>query len=552
MIKNYLTTEKLAPLLFALPAIVAALVFLPALQFDVAWDDAVWIRKAGTFHGDFLDWIIYAFTNNTVGSYYRPLTLVTLYYPAEAGPPTFSWHLTNVCLYVANLAMLGMLLLRIYRQTARDAACGQASILVGVSLAFFVALHPTQVETAAWISCRFELMSNAFLLALLLADHSGLSQNRKRVLIPLCFLLALLSKETALAFLPMYGLYHILAAGEGRPLATVIRHHLPTYLLMGLAALVMIAAFMTVSGQANIVSKTFLFPLYDSHASHARLILASLGYYVRLLLYPFIDLSPFYHQTGNTLISDPHLWLGITVIAAGIFAGWRWRRSIPLLLIALLAILPYLNWLQLSFTGNIVQNRYLYMPLFLLAISSYVFYLQKPVQASLKMPFLFFIAYMAMATFTTVSILPLWQHGLTLWSWVARENPDSVFAKNNLAHAYMAIGENRLAKEQLVLSASLHPTFNAHTGLAEILWTEGQPEAGMQHALMALESIHVSDEKVGFLLMMTRRAMSEGRPDLANWLIDHVPVYLRMTDDYRQAESEIQSILQQPASGNSR
>ncbi len=92
-------------------------------------------------------------------------------------------HLLNTCILVFGCVRLG------------------AKPLVAGALALAWAAHPHLVDSVAWSSQTYDLLATTFLLEASVVLLSSLAVGRKAGLLGLFFLFALLSKETAVAFL---------------------------------------------------------------------------------------------------------------------------------------------------------------------------------------------------------------------------------------------------------------------------------------------------------------------------------------------------------------
>jgi hypothetical protein len=179
----------------------------PSLENLFVWDDESYIYylpfvRESTFWLKALTEPFFISTN-----YYRPLPLLTfmLDYRLGGGQP-WLFHLTNLLFHIVNTVLVVFLTQRVvvhYRPTAAQ----NLALLAGL----FYGLHPVLVEPVAWISGRFDLMVTFFLLLALLLD--GLPSLWKRSIgIGLCFFLAALCKEMAVAFPLVLVFWHLALA----------------------------------------------------------------------------------------------------------------------------------------------------------------------------------------------------------------------------------------------------------------------------------------------------------------------------------------------------
>jgi tetratricopeptide (TPR) repeat protein len=131
-------------------------------------------------------------------SLYRPLFLLTLNVAYQLwGDNAFGYHALNLLLHGINTVLLYFLILGFLP--------GASRMIAGMSAAIFAA-HPLHAESVAWIAGITDPLVSVFLFsAFLLHRRASQQANANTTLLanigaPLCFALALLSKETAIFF----------------------------------------------------------------------------------------------------------------------------------------------------------------------------------------------------------------------------------------------------------------------------------------------------------------------------------------------------------------
>lgn len=130
------------------------------------------------------------FEPTTLNNVIRPVTFATFALNwALGGVQPFGYHLFNLLLHAAVTLML-YLLLRKLLESIPDGST------VAFAAALLFAVHPIHTEAVASIAGRSELLAVAFLLAAWL-----LHVEDKGILALFCFLLAMMSKESAIVFL---------------------------------------------------------------------------------------------------------------------------------------------------------------------------------------------------------------------------------------------------------------------------------------------------------------------------------------------------------------
>ncbi|MFI5095043.1 MAG: tetratricopeptide repeat protein [Candidatus Acidiferrales bacterium] len=123
---------------------------------------------------------------------FRPVTFATfaLNYAVE-GAHAFGYHLLNLLLHAAVTLLLYLLLRKLLEGVQQGATVAWVAALL-------FAVHPIHTEAVASIVGRAELLAVGFLLAAWL-----LHLHDRPVLALVCFALALLSKESAVVFVPL-------------------------------------------------------------------------------------------------------------------------------------------------------------------------------------------------------------------------------------------------------------------------------------------------------------------------------------------------------------
>src|SRR6266568_776269 len=177
-------------------ALVAAALYLRTVGFEFVFDDLHLIVNNAFLREAWSPLTAFAhhFWHGTMFSaaYYRPVVVSSLALNGRLlgwGPAGF--HLVNVLLHAVNAALVLALARRL-------GTPGWASFCA----AFLFAVHPVAAWPVASIVARVDLLPALFVLLAWLALCAGtVSPLRRATLAGLLFLLALLSKESALAFL---------------------------------------------------------------------------------------------------------------------------------------------------------------------------------------------------------------------------------------------------------------------------------------------------------------------------------------------------------------
>lgn len=202
--------------------------FLPSLPGDFVWDDVGTIVASPRLRG----WgaVLESFRHPAAwsGGYdagavgtYRPLSLASFVVEHELfGLRPLGFHATSVLLHgLASTAVLLFFRRAFARQRPAQPALEQGAFWL--ALAF--ALHPSHVESVTWINGRSEVFGCLFgvlALALVLARRFTHAHG---ALFGLCLLLAVLGKETSVAFYPLGVLFAAWVWREERDRSRVLR-----------------------------------------------------------------------------------------------------------------------------------------------------------------------------------------------------------------------------------------------------------------------------------------------------------------------------------------
>jgi protein O-mannosyl-transferase len=182
---------------------VAMLVYGDCLLNDFAQDDELYVVHNETVISPSIRGL---FEPNKVTNVFRPVTFSTFALNrAAGGAQPFGYHLVNLLLHAAVTLLLYLLLGGLLEPEP------QARTVAFVAALLF-AVHPIHTEAVASVVGRSELLAGGFLFAAWL-----LHLRDRQIPALVFFLLALLSKESAVVFLPL-ALIGDYARGKMKPL----------------------------------------------------------------------------------------------------------------------------------------------------------------------------------------------------------------------------------------------------------------------------------------------------------------------------------------------
>lgn len=421
----------------SLVAIVAWL-YWPTAGFDfVNWDDPWYVT-----HNELIrSWHpanLVKIATQVVTRNYAPLTILSYLIDHTLwGEWPGGYHISNYLLHAANSVLVFILLRNL-----------TGNRLLAWLTAILFAVHPMQVETVAWVSSRKGLLSATFILAALInwLKPERSPENTVRGLV--FFFFALLSKAITVVVPAIVLLYDVLIVGISFQ-AAVRRQFVPACLAGWLLLITMSAQTSEVGGvRAH-------FALSKAHILAVDSVIV--WEYVGMLVWPR-DLCVLYDPPTSGIAARVTLAsLGWCVVGA---LAWRVRRSRPLAVLALASfivlLIPVLNLFPIT---TLMNDRYLYLPsipFFALIVGGVVQLSRKLVgeNSSTWIRSQWFKRGLTMATVVVMSVgygratqryLPVWRHGLSLWTHAMQHVPQLPVVQIQYANTLHDLGRDKEA-----------------------------------------------------------------------------------------------------------
>ena len=284
--------------------LLAAVCYLPAMLWGgLIWDDFIWAQSKAVLAWDGLGTIWSRPSRIHREAHYWPLTYTTFWLEHKIwGLAPAGYHVVNVLLHLLNTLLVWRLLLRL--------AVPGAWVVAAV-----FAVHPTHVESVAWIIERKDVLSGLFYLAAVWVWLRFLEQPRpwRYGLTLLLFAAGLLSKSIVVT-LPA-ALLIIRWWKEDRITVRDLQKVAPFFLVA-----LLITAFDLVSVGSRDVVLDYSLP--------QRMLLASqaLWFYAAKLVWP-TDLAVIYSRWEISL-GDPKAWLALAGAAALAASLWLLRHRV--------------------------------------------------------------------------------------------------------------------------------------------------------------------------------------------------------------------------------
>jgi tetratricopeptide (TPR) repeat protein len=443
---------------------------------------------------------------------------------------TTGWHVANVALHAAVVALAYLLLRRL--DVAKE-------IAAAVALVF--AVHPAHTESVAWISGSPDLVMGAALLgSLLVVARLAERETPARWAAALgLYAIALGAKEVAIFYpaivVAMLWVGSWRAGETGRSLGQSIRVAAPFAAL----ATIYFVARLAILGRVS-----------QPHAEGAGLegtlltAPAAFVFYLRQVVFP-VWIGPSYPLRAVTFAT---IGLGNFVVpllvSVAALAGMAWlaRRSKVArfgLALFLLPLVPAMN-VGAFHPEQLVHDRYLYLPLLgflVLALPPLAEAVERAARLAPERARLVVLVAAAVACVPlfvqTVRYNRAWLDEVALWGWGTRSDPTSAF--NYLEYGVALDNAGRLDEAAAAFDRSLEidPIANAYVGRARVAIKQ-ERFADAERDLQATLAAQAADPEDAYVLYQSYEALAvayehQGQFDKASALLvdarTRLPIY---------------------------
>lgn len=448
------------PYLAAFAAAVA--VFGPTLRYELLnWDDTVyvvqnpWIRALTWRNVEFL------FTHPYFSNY-LPLHLLSYALDYRLwGLTPFGFHLSSVLLHGVNAALSVLVVRRL-----------TGSMPIAILAGILFAVHPSHVESVAWVSSRKDLLSMAFLLLSLAAygrarTGGGLSPVPYAISVGF-FAMGLLSKVSAVvlpAFLLLLDFMPERRESRVRPMrwTAALASKIP-YGLLGIA-LVVVNNQAQVKAAAPYAHEPLRYLMVKGHA-----VWNYLG-----LLAGLRSGSPDYDlpRMGTGPLDAARELGGLAILPAAAFLLWKRKRRVESLGVSwiFLMLLPAVLFPLVTY----MADRYLYAPSLgfcwvAAALVVQVGGLERPRRSRSRTAGALAAAGLVLAAFTarTLQYSGVWRSSDTLWTYAVTKSRD-YRVYNNLADVRMR--QKRWGEaERLLKQGAQHENVTSYQSLGVLYY----------------------------------------------------------------------------------
>jgi len=456
--KTNISFEKKQLIVYLVLTVVTFAVFWQVNQHDfITFDDRAYVTE--NLHiqsGITWEGVRWACTTKYFGLW-NPL--VWLSYMADYqlfGLHAGGYHLTNLILHILSTLLLFWLFCRMTGALWRSAF-----------VAAIFALHPTHVESVAWIAERKDVLS-AFFWMLTLCLYVYYTEKpvvRRYLLVVFAFVLALMSKPMVVT-LPVvmilldYWPLRRFESHKGNLLLWQLKEKIPLFILSSILVAV------TLYSPDNSSLKTFALSerITNAVVSFVTYPVKTLWPYDLAVLYPFARQIPLWQVAGASIII---IFISIFAILMVkripyFFAGWLWYA---------VTIAPVIGLIQISLTTPYsMADRYHYLPSIgiavMLAWGIPDLIKNKEIRRNFIFPAgIFFLAVMAFLSWRQCGY---WRNTTSLFSHALQVTKDNHVAHNNLGIAFFTEGKTEEAiyhfKEAIRLTPDdAEPYFNMGT-----------------------------------------------------------------------------------------
>jgi protein O-mannosyl-transferase len=482
--RNFLSPSKLT-MIAALSIVIIGVVVFHRVPFqEIAnYDEMIWVgavQEPGLATlKRIITWdLTWGGTGSRQTGYYAPVSaasiMVDLWLGRGLGSTDAVLKITNLVLHLLNsLAVLWLI------------RCLGFSLWIAFTVASIFAIHPLQVSTVAWIAERKNLLVGFFSLTGLLCycryrqtDKAGFYWGTLAA-----YCLSLLAKPSAVTFGPCMVITDLFLIDKRLTIRSLWRA--APLLALGFLWTALVTATEGVVADAP--------PLWD-----------------RVLLFPFKTcflLGKFFFPTGLTLIYPPLgvdassilLWLptvvlavlGILLLAMHRFVPtWSilWGVSFYILnLIPSSGIVPFAGMNELY-----VADHYQYLAIIgaslVIALGVNDLASRWPAQKALYAKAVFTVTSVLVLSMVSVSLVPIWDNGESLWKDVIAKNPTSGTAHYNYAHYFDDKGRYGEAVANYRKVVALDEDFyQAYNNLGIIMMRQGRLDAAAEYFRKAID-----------------------------------------------------------------
>lgn len=425
-------------------ALLAILIFIPALDSGFFWDDVGVLNDHSSYDHS------HPFTFfASRGVYYRPLIGLSAIIDHgfwHLNPK--GYHLTNLLIHGLNVFLLFFVLTKLIEfsviTSSGDGSFSFSRIITVPAIgALIFAFHPINTESVVWISGRTDPLATMFFLLAFLCLILYDFEKKPAALILMAFfsLCSLFSKENALSFIGMAFVFGLLRKMRKKEFIFSIA--------VLLATTVFYFYMRSGSGLRELLTKpggttAFLAPSMDLY-SKAKAITLGSTYYIEKLLAPVhLSVMPqIPHNPAHLLV----LFLPLVLAAVLLIKGRKWELFF--LLWVFITLSPSLS-ITISQIANPLAERYMYLPA--VGFSALVALLLSSIPGGKKLYIPASCIVIILLGLITSERLKDWRDDFTIWADTVKKDPDSTLAHTNYGVALINAKNYAEAERELLIA----------------------------------------------------------------------------------------------------
>lgn len=414
--------------------ILTAIAFSPALQGKfLLWDDNVHLTENVAVRSLDGEHVQDMFTQR-VNTIYIPLTTFSFaleYRFFEYKP--FMYYLDNLLLHLGVVVLVFMFLRKL----------GFSGLISLTATAIF-ALHPSRVESVAWITERKDVLyALLYLLSLLMYIKYVLSARIKSnvfYFVAACMfgVLSILAKPMAVS-LPLIFLLLDWHMGRGINKKTILEK-VPVFII-----LVGICVWGTYSQHVRL-------PIAEN-ANPVLVWLWTFAFYIRQFILPITN-APNYQLPEPVSLVNSEYTVALCVFAAAALSCFVWRKNRPFIFAFLFYVLSiFFLWRTDAGDTNIVADRFMYLPglgfCLMVGFALDWFMTNRKNKTFLKVGIgILVVSIFSFYMTSTFRMAKLWTDPVALWKYQIEKFPNGHIGYTNLADALGKTDEYQKAQEE--------------------------------------------------------------------------------------------------------